>query len=223
MNVLDNGIVELEDFMGGDLKVVNTARASYGNKHEKMEKGDDKLIEYLMRNRHGSVYEHSVFTFFVKCPISVAREWFRHRMASYSEISGRYVQLDNEFYVPEEKNMREQKGKPGNYTFHSMEKSRAEACIQVIEESYDEAYDSYNYLLEQGVAREVARNVLPVGIYTQFYWTINSRSLMNFLNLRNEEHAMLEIREYAKAIEIIFSEKMPVTYHSFIMNKRVAP
>lgn len=224
MEVLDKGFVEFVDFSGGDLRVVNAARVSYGNKHNKMEKGDAGLINYLMKNRHGTPFEHSDFSFHIKCPISVAREWFRHRLASYNEISGRYVKMAPEFYMPIGEAIRTQTGKAGHYKFEVIKTpNTVQTVLETLEKSYQESYLKYLELLGLGVAKELARNVLPLGLYTQFYFKLNARSLMNFLSLRNEEHAMLEIREYAKVIEDYFKDLMPCTHEAFIKNGRVAP
>jgi thymidylate synthase (FAD) len=206
-NVLDKGFVRLVDFMGGDVAVVQAARVSFGQGLKTPER-DKRLIEYLMEHGHGTPFEHSVFKFHVKCPIFVAREWFRHRIASYNEISQRYVEVKEEFYVPEK--LRKQSSK--NKQASEIEDFENEGeILEMIRKAYREAYSIYRELLERGVARELARIVLPLGTYTQFYWTVNSRSLMNFLKLRMSEDAQYEIREYARVIYLIFREKMPWT------------
>jgi len=206
-NVLDKGFVRLVEFMGGDRAVVQAARVSVGQGLKTPEK-DRRLINYLMKHEHGTPFEHAVFKFHVKSPIFVAREWFRHRMASYNEISQRYVEVKDEFYVPD----RLRKPAKGNKQASEFTDFPDEGeIIKKIEETYRTVYQAYRELLERGVARELARIVLPLGIYTQFYWTVNARSLMNFLRLREAPDAQWEIRQYAKVILRIFHEKMPWT------------
>jgi len=208
--VLDNGLVRLVDFMGGDVAVVQAARVSFGKGATEAER-DRKLVHYLMANRHDTPFEHSVFKFHIKCPIFVARQWFRHRMASYNEISGRYTTMKEEFCLPEV--LRTQKGK--NYQYENLDADTNDEMKAKIQQHYQSAYELYKLLLARGVAKEHARIVLPLSLYTQFYWTINARALMNFLSLRLEEHAQLEIRQYARAISEIFQQKMPWTFEAF--------
>jgi thymidylate synthase (FAD) len=180
-------------------------------------------VRFLMRERHSTPFEHGVFRFHVKCPIFVAREWMRHRAGSYNEHSARYSELPDEFYVPEAADVRTQVGKPGSYRFEPVDDELAEATRVTLRDSYRAAYDAYRGLIDRGVAREIARMALPVGIYTQFHWTLNARSLMNFLSLRNAESAQLEIRRFAEAVEQIFAEHMPVTHAAFVEFDRRAP
>ncbi|MCR4438223.1 MAG: FAD-dependent thymidylate synthase [bacterium] len=208
--VLDHGFVRLVDFMGGDQAVVRAARVSVGQE-SKGELKDRQLIDYLLSHRHETPFEHSVFTFHIKCPIFVARQWFRHRMASYNEISGRYTRLEHEFYVPER--LRKERGL--DYQFELLPEEANRPLRQEMVEHYQRSYALYQRLLAQGVAKEHARIVLPLALYTQFYWTVNARSLMNFLILRAERHAQEEIRAYAEAIMRIFAEKMPWSYEAF--------
>ena len=142
---------------------------------------------------------------------------------SFNELSGRYSQLEPEFYVPAPEDVRTQVGKPGSYSFDPVDPELAEHTREAQEAVFAEAYRAYEDLLERGVAKEIARNVLPVAIYTQFYWTVNARSLMNFLSLRNSETAQREIRRYAEAVEELFATKMPVTHAAFLANDRTAP
>jgi thymidylate synthase (FAD) len=220
--VLDHGFVRLDGCMASDLSVVNAARVSFAQHSDELSERDQGLIRFLMREKHSSPFEHSVFRFHVKCPIFVAREWMRHRN-SYNEWSARYSQLEPEFYVPEAEDVRTQVGKPGAYSFEPVDGQLAERTREAQREAYQHAYRVYEQLLEQGVAKEVARNVLPVGIYTMFYWTVNARSLMNFLSLRNADNAQREIRRYAEAVEVLFAERMPVTHAAFAAADRRAP
>jgi thymidylate synthase (FAD) len=188
-----------------------------------MDASDEGLIRFLMRDRHGSPFEHNAFRFHIRCPIFVAREWFRHRIGSFNEFSLRYAKATDDFYVPEPDDVRSQVGKPGAYSFEPVSPEIAEETREELKAVYDHAYETYTRLVERGVARELARSVLPVGAYTQFYWTVNARALMNFISLRNSEFAQLEIRRYAEAVEGFFAQKMPVTRAAFVANNRTAP
>lgn len=221
--VFDHGFVRLDDAMASDLSVVNSARVSFAVRKAEMDERDAGLIRFLMRERHGTPFEHNSFRFHVRCPVFVAREWFRHRMSSFNEESARYHKLEDDFYVPEPGAVRSQVGKPGAYTFEPVDDDLADETIAVIQDAYKRSYDAYSALIDKGVAKEVARAVLPFGIYTQFYWTINARSLMNFLSLRNAEAAQYEIRVYAQAVEEFFKRLMPITYDSFVSFGRRAP
>jgi thymidylate synthase (FAD) len=191
---------------------------------------DKGLINYLMRDRHGSPFEHTSLTFYVQAPIFVFREFMRHRIASYNEESGRYRELRPVFYVPGEDRKLIQVGKPGAYEF---EDGTAEQTALVVQETMAvtrAAYESYQRMLEAGVAREVARIVLPVNIYSSMYVTMNSRALMNFLSLRTKREGthfpsfpQREIEMVAEKMEDFWAKTMPLTYESFNENGRVAP
>ena len=223
IQVLDHGFVRLDAVMATDLSVVNAARVSFARHKDELDDSDAGLIRFLMRERHGTPFEHNAFRFHIRCPIFVAREWMRHRVGSFNEFSLRYAKATEDFYVPEPEDVRSQVGKPGAYTFETVEPELADETRDALREVYEHAYATYERLVEAGVAREVARSVLPVGAYTEFYWTINARSLMNFLSLRNAETAQREIRRYAEACERFLEQHMPVTYEAFIANGRVAP
>ena len=421
IQVLDHGFVRLDDAMADDLSVVNGARVSFARRKTEMDESDEGLIRFLMRDRHGSPFEHNAFRFHIRCPIFVAREWFRHRIGcltgdtevtfvdvnghahmrktidelvtmwqdgeadghaldtqgrravrrmrvrvldestnefthghicdvidkgvqpvyrltladgkqltltenhrlltsdgwarmgeavglagegasaivtrechlmvngipvrerfsdrlgfvrdvdvpsrkgfkltshpvrvvavqyvglrqtydlsiegpwhnfvangvvvhnSFNEFSMRYAKATDDFYVPEPADVRTQVGKPGAYSFEPVDAELAEEARGELQAVYDEAYAAYARLVEKGVARELARSVIPVGAYTQFYWTVNARALMNFVSLRNAEFAQLEIRRYAEAVEVFFAQKMPVTHAAFVANDRIAP
>ncbi|HYQ11272.1 MAG TPA: FAD-dependent thymidylate synthase [Gaiellaceae bacterium] len=221
--VLDHGFVRLDACMADDLSVVNAARVSFARHKEAMDASDEGLIRFLMRERHGTPFEHNSFRFHIRCPIFVAREWFRHRIGSFNEFSMRYAKATDDFYVPAPEDVRTQVGKPGAYTFETVEPELAESTRETFEAVYRTAYAAYEELVEAGVAREVARCVLPVGAYTEFFWTVNARALMNFVSLRAAETAQREIRRYAEAVELFLAEKMPVTYEAFVANDRTAP
>jgi len=223
IELLDHGFVRLDGAMADDLSVVNGARVSFARRKDEMDASDEGLIRFLMRDRHGSPFEHNAFRFHVRCPIFVAREWFRHRIGSFNEFSMRYAKATDDFYVPEPEDVRTQVGKPGAYTFEPVDEELAEETRRELEALYEQAYATYARLVEKGVARELARSVMPVGSYTQFYWTVNARALMNFVSLRNSEFAQLEIRRYAEAVEAFFAREMPITHAAFVANNRVAP
>jgi thymidylate synthase (FAD) len=223
ISVLDHGFVRLDDAMADDLSVVNAARVSFARRREEVDEADAGLIRFLMRDRHGTPFEHNAFRFHVRCPIFVAREWFRHRIGSFNEFSMRYAKATDDFYVPAAEDVRSQVGKPGAYSFEAVEPELAERTREELQAVYDTAYATYTRLVEEGVARELARSVLPVGAYTEFYWTVNARALMNFVSLRAAETAQREIRLYAEACERFLAERMPITYDAFVANERTAP
>ena len=223
IRVLDHGFVRLDDAMATDLSVVNAARVSFARRKEEMDETDEGLIRFLMRDRHGTPFEHNSFRFHVRAPIFVAREWFRHRIGSFNEFSMRYARATDDFYVPEADDVRTQVGKPGAYSFDPVSPEVAEATRRELAEAYEAAFATYAKLVDLGVARELARLVMPVGAYTEFYWTVNARALMNFLSLRVAESAQREIRRYAEACERFFADEMPVTYAAFVAANRVAP
>lgn len=225
-DLLDYGFVRLDGHMADDISVVNAARVSFAKND--LDKGeltdaDKGLINFLMRERHGTPFEHNSFRFHVKCPIFVAREWFRHRIGSFNEFSARYSEVPNQFYRPNLSMVRTQKGKPGAYVFEQADMDVSLNALDLMKKAYQEAYAAYSAMIEDGVAKELARIVLPVGMYTQFYWTVNARSIMNFCSLRSASTAQIEIREYSLSIEKIFASIMPVTFDSWIDNGRVAP
>jgi thymidylate synthase (FAD) len=223
IRVLDHGFVRLDDAMASDLSVVNGARVSFARRKEEMDDSDAGLIRFLMRERHGTPFEHNAFRFHIRCPIFVAREWMRHRVGSFNEFSLRYAKATDDFYVPEPEDVRTQVGKPGAYTFETVEPELAEETREALRAVYEQAYETYERLVDAGVAREVARSVLPVGAYTEFYWTVNARSLMNFVSLRAAETAQREIRRYAEAVETFLEQHMPITHAAFLANGRVSP
>ncbi|KUK67887.1 FAD-dependent thymidylate synthase [Mesotoga sp.] len=213
IDVLDKGFVELVDQMGDDYSVVQAARTSYGKGLTNKER-DDRLIHYLMKNGHHSPFEHIVFKFHLKLPIFVMRQLVRHRIASINERSGRYTKFSEEWYLPSEIRIPDKDNRQGSVV--SDDKTLNETAIEIISKAYENSYDAYSKLLEMGVAREVARVVLPTSMYTEAYWTINARSIMNFLNQRADSHAQLEIQHYAIAIAEILETSCPVTFDAFI-------
>ena len=210
IHLLDKGFIRLVDFMGSDNRVVSSARVSFGGV-SKGEEQDKRLIKYLLEHRHHTPFEHCYFQFHVCCPIYVARQWMRHRWGSFNEISARYTQVKDEFYIPAEFRGQDIKNRQGSVKADFDN----EALRKLYEESVESSFATYNQLIEAGVAREMARGVLPVCQYTQFYWSVNARSLLNFLQLRTDGHAQYEIRVYADAIAKIFKEKMPWSWEAF--------
>jgi thymidylate synthase (FAD) len=223
IQVLDHGFVRLDDAMASDLSVVNAARVSFARRKDVMEEADAGLIRFLMRERHGTPFEHNAFRFHIRAPIFVAREWFRHRVGSFNEFSMRYAKATDEFYVPAPEDVRSQVGKPGAYSFEPVDAELAQTTREELAAVYAAAYAAYERLVELGVARELARAAMPVGAYTEFYWTVNARALMNFVSLRAAETAQREIRRYADAVEQLFAERMPVTHEAFVAAGRTAP
>ena len=215
--------MRLDGALADDLSVVNGARVSFARRKAEMDDSDAGLIRFLMRDRHGTPFEHNAFRFHIRCPIFVAREWFRHRVGSFNEFSMRYARATDDFYIPEPEDVRSQVGRPGAYSFEPEADELAEATREELRAVYETAFATYERLVEQGVARELARAVLPVGAYTEFFWTVNARSLMNFVSLRAAETAQREIRRYAEAVESFLAERMPITHEAFVANGRVAP
>jgi thymidylate synthase (FAD) len=188
------------------------------------------LINFLMRDRHGSPFEHNSMTFYVQAPIFVFREFMRHRIASYNEESGRYRELRPVFYVPGPERRLRQVGKPGAYEFLEGTPEQSELVRAETERVCREAFASYQRMLEAGVAREVARIVLPLTIYSSMYVTMNARSLMNFLSLRTAREGsrypsfpQREIEMCAERMEELWAGLMPLTHAAFEANGRVAP
>lgn len=210
--VLDKGFIRLVEFMGADQGVVDSARVSYGGKSKGAEQ-DRKLIAYLLKHAHMTPFEHSVFKFHVSCPIFVMRQWIRHRIASYNEVSARYTEMKDEFYLPSSWRAQDVKNKQGSVASQALDHAALSALFQA---QIDSAKTCYKGLLAAGVARELARMALPVNLYTQFYWTINARSLMNFISLRADAHAQWEIQQYAEVLARIFEAKMPWTWEAFL-------
>jgi len=204
--ILDKGFVKLVDFIGGDARAVESARVSFGGVSKGAER-DRKLIAYLLKNGHFSPFEHTVFQFHIKCPIFVARQWMRHRIASYNEISARYTEVRDEFYIPDKFRAQDLINRQGSVAADLDDGN----LLKLYSASLENSYAVYGKLIAAGVAREMARMVLPVSQYTQFHWTVNARSLINFINLRTDAHAQYEIRLYAAAIKEIFVVKMPWT------------
>lgn len=233
MNVLSHMTVRLIDSMGNDASIVQAARVSVLGENKQadvLEDGGQKLIRYLMREKHGSPFEHNSMKFFVAAPIFVFREFHRHRMASYNEVSGRYKVLEPNFYIPDGDRKLVNAGSsakpemvPGNLIqFRQMEDAMFNA--------YEMAWHSYKKMIDAGIANEVARAVLPVGLYSEMYVTMNLRSIMNFLSLRTHvetaahvSRPQREIEMVAEEMEKIVSRLFPIAMEEFNRFGRVAP
>ncbi|MET8141025.1 FAD-dependent thymidylate synthase [Sphaerisporangium sp. NPDC005288] len=236
MRFLGEVTVELVRHSAADSDVVWAARVSTAGEQSLETVGQDAersrgLINYLMRDRHGSPFEHNSMTFFVHAPIMVFREFHRHRAGwSYNEESGRYRELAPDFYIPGRERKLVQEGKPGRYQFVEGDDDQHKLVAEAMERSYRAAYAAYREMLEAGVAREVARAVLPVGLYSSMYATCNARSLMHFLSLRTkDERASVpsfpqrEIEMVAEKMEAFWAGLMPLTHAAFNAAGRVAP
>jgi len=212
---LDKGFVRLVDYMGGDDRIVQSARVSYGA-GTKSVREDKGLINYLIRNAHTSPFEQVQLTFHTKMPIFVARQWVRHRTARLNEISGRYSVMEDEFYLPDGENLRpqNQKNKQGRSDERFDESLETEMISQMSAEQR-QLYDSYAGLLEKGLAREIARINLPLSLYTEWYWQIDLHNLFHFLKLRMDAHAQYEIRVYAEAMATCAKAVAPLAYDAF--------
>jgi len=227
--------VELVKSSASDADVIWAARVSTAGEQSMDEIGQDPaksagLINYLARERHGSPFEHTSMTFFVSAPIFVFREFMRHRIASYNEESGRYRELNPVFYVPDENRKLIQIGKTGAYTFVDGTPEQFNVSVEAMKKAYIVAYEQYKIMLDQGIAREVARVVLPVGLYSSMYVTMNARALMNFLSLRTSRegshfpsYPQREIEMVAEKMEAEFARLMPLTYGAFEKSGRIAP
>jgi thymidylate synthase (FAD) len=227
--------VELVKASASDADVIWAARVSTAGETSLEDVGSDPerskgLINYLARERHGSPFEHTSMTFFVSAPIFVFREFMRHRIASYNEESGRYRELSPVFYIPDQSRKLIQIGKTGAYDFVDGTSDQFSGSVAAMKRAYEAAYVEYKNMLDLGIAREVARTVLPVGLYSSMYVTMNARALMNFLSLRTKHegshfpsYPQREIEMVAEKMEEIWAELMPLTYAAFNSGGRVCP
>jgi thymidylate synthase (FAD) len=193
-DVLNAGYVRLVEYLGGDESVIRNARRCWRSEDKSNERSDRNLIRHLLRKGHMTPFEAMVFTFDIKCPIFVARQWMRHRIGSFNEESLRYCVAERDYFIPYGLNQKQ----------------------LVLWEIYnEEQFDRYN-LVKQTIPKEQARSILPLGTYTKFYWTVNGSSLMNFLKLRLDKGAQAEIREYAKIILDMAKVVAPVSFTEFV-------
>ncbi len=212
LKVLDKGFVRLADHMGGDGAVLDAARVCTGGRFRNAAR-DRRLIASLLQRSHFTPFEHAVFKFHVAAPIFVARQWFRHRFAAYNEISQRYAEVKEEFYVPALWRCQSAKNKQGVAAAAGLDHA---ALSERLAGHCRSTLAAYRKMLAVGVAREMARLVLPMNLYTQFYGTVNARGLMNFINLRADEHAQWEIQQYALALAQFMRRRMPWTWDAFM-------
>lgn len=233
--VLDHGFVHLLDSMphwergSADARVVQSARVSMAHSpsdvleslglesepEDRKPEQDAKLIDYLMRNSHTSPFEKVRFEFVVKLPIFIARQWIRHRTGSFNEQSARYSKLPREFYVPELGRMQVQSTSNKQASAEALPEAAGKQCWGAIVVSSEDAYETYERLLETGLARELARMVLPTNFYTQWYWTVDLHNLLGFLRLRLHTHAQYEIRVYAEALLAMAERVAPLSVAAF--------
>ena len=213
--VLDHGFVRLVDYLGGDARIVQAARVSYGE-GTKTVREDRALIDYLLRNRHTSPFEQVILTFHVKMPIFVARQWIRHRTARLNEISGRYSVMRDEFYVPRpfEVRFQSQRNRQGGSEDEVPDALR-ERVIEALRRDQATTYGRYEDLLEDGIARELARINLPLSLYTEMYWQIDLNNLFHFLRLRMDWHAQYEIRAYGDVMASLVRAVCPLAFEAF--------
>ena len=222
MKVLDKGFIEVIDTLGNDLTVVNSARVSFGKRKEKFDKSDERLVRYLAKYKHYSPFRHLQIQFHIKAPEFVMRQWYKHVVGiettsnsstkdhAWNEISGRYVEYD-EFYQPAV--YRKQSDDNKQASEGQFEKS--EYDYQFVDINWTNAHEicvsAYKQLIEIGMAKEQARCILPLTLYTEVYWTASFQAVMNFIELRNEKTAQIEIQEYAKSLLDLMSESFPKT------------
>ena len=229
-NILDKGFIRVIDYMGDDSSIVQAARVSYGKGTKKVSE-DKNLINYLISHRHSTPFEMNEIKLHIKLPIFVARQWIRHRTANVNEYSARYSILDKEFYIPEKENIQAQSKTNNQGREENLSTSEIQECLSILKKNADKNYRQYKELLNEdemgnkindskkGIARELARMVLPISSYTQWYWKIDLHNLMHFLSLRFDPHAQYEIRVYAEKILGILKNWVPMTYEAFVEHR----
>ena len=228
--VLDHGFIRVIDYMGDDSSIVQAARVSYGKGTKKLNQ-DKNLINYLLSHKHSTPFEMNEIKFHVKLPIFVARQWIRHRTANVNEYSARYSILDEEFYIPKIDDVKPQSQQNNQGRSGEIDKNLGKHYLSLMRENAKINFSSYHHLLNldedgeildekrSGIARELARMVLPLNSYTQWYWKIDLHNLMHFLALRFDPHAQYEIRVYADVMIEILKKWVPLTYEAFVKNR----
>lgn len=219
-SVLDKGFVKIIDMMprlvpegySADYVVVEAARVST-QKGLKTVEEDKKLLNYLYKNKHDSCFEQAQLKFHIKCPIFIARQWMRHRSGSFNEISGRYSQLKNEYYIPDKFYKQNKINKQGSSEVIDDEHINTECTIS-FKDICEKAFAEYEFMLES-ISREQARMILPLNTYTEFIWSVNLRNLLHFLTLRMDTHAQLEMQNYANAIFDLITQFFPWTIEAY--------
>jgi thymidylate synthase (FAD) len=216
ITVLDKGFVRLVDAMGSDLSVVNAARVSFGKRKDTFEEGDVKLINYLAMHEHTSPFRHAYLQFHVKAPIFVFRQWMKHQVGcSWNEISGRYVEFpDDEYFVPAAFRQQAKVNKQGSEG--EIEAENREAAMAAYLDACRNSVAQYKAMLELGVCREQARCVLPLGLYSEVYWTTSLQAVAHFIRLRSESHAQWEIQEYARAVRALMEDRFPASLKALL-------
>ena len=215
IKVLDHGFVRLVDYMGSDARIVQTARVSYGDGTKTLRE-DAGLIDYLLRHEHTSPFEHVIFEFHAKMPIFVARQWIRHRTARLNEISGRYSVIKDEFYVPDSSsiNFQNKDNKQGR-AVDDVPDNLKDKVISILSKDQEAVYKNYEEMIDDDIARELARINLPLSTYTEWYWQMDLKNMFHFLKLRMDHHAQWEIQEYGRAMAKIVKAVCPLAYESF--------
>jgi thymidylate synthase (FAD) len=212
--VLNKGFVRLVDYLGGDERIVQSARVSYGG-GTKTVREDKGLINYLMKNLHTSPFEQVILTFHAKMPIFVARQWIRHRTARLNEISGRYSVMKDEFYLPEKEDIRYQSTTNKQGRGEEVPADLQGKVIELLIKDQVAVYANYEEMIEDEIARELARINLPLSLYTEWYWQIDLHNLFHFLRLRIDHHAQKEIRVYGEVMAIMAKAVAPMAYEAF--------
>lgn len=224
--VLDKGFIKLIDYMGSDESVVKAARVSYdANNKQHTQEENAKLINYLMKYNHSSPFEMCEIELHIKAPIFVARQWMRHRMASYNEISARYTEVKDSFYIPDVSRLTKQsKTNKQCSSQEALDTIGADVFINIVKNTNQNFIDNYNYFNSEEIdlAKEINRINMPVGAYTEFYYKTNLKNLLHFIKLRDHPHAQKEIQEYAKVIDGIIQQWCPVAYQAFIEHEKEA-
>jgi thymidylate synthase (FAD) len=229
--VLKKGFVKLIDVMPRqipldakplmcDYAVVQAARVSYAQGFKGIDQ-DTKLINYLYKHKHTSPFEMVRFKFHIKAPIFIARQWFRHRMANYNEISGRYTMLKNEMYIPEKVSSQSKINKQLSANDNLLENPKINGAFKSYMCDTENQFNHYEKMVDLGVSREIARIGLPLNTFTEFYFSIDLHNLMNFIKLRNAKNAQYEIKEYANAIQNIIDPLCPITMNAYKNHKTI--
>ncbi len=213
-SVLDKGFVRLVDYLGGDARIVQAARVSYGE-GTKTVREDAALIDYLLRHKHTSPFEQVILTFHLKMPIFVARQWIRHRTARLNEISGRYSVMKDEFYAPEPERVQKQSQANKQGSADEVPRGLQSQVVRTLQNDQSTAYSHYQDLLDDEVSRELARINLPLSLYTEMYWQIDLSNLFHFLRLRMDSHAQYEIRVYGEVMAQMVKAVAPLAYEAF--------
>jgi len=229
IQILDDGFIDVVDKLGTDLTVVNAARVSFGKRKTELDKSDEKLIKYLIENKHYSPFRHVMVQFHIKAPEFVMRQWYKHVVGiettssyptkdhGWNEISGRYVEIEEDgYYKPRVWRLQSKDNKQASKG--TLDPKNTEKAEYWFDEAMLHWYDYYQALLSLGVAKEQARIILPLNIYTEIYWTASFQAIMNFIELRDDDHAQWEIREYAKSMKEIMLKEFPIITEIWLHN-----